>query len=46
MEQLSRVAVDAAEVAKMVVAEFGRLVEVVAVVLDGVLGSKQVACRH
>lgn len=38
VEQLSRVVVDAAEVAKMVVAEFGRLVEVVAVVLDGVLG--------
>lgn len=46
MEPLSRVVVDAAEVAKMVVAEFGRLVGVVVVVLDGGLGWKQVACRH
>lgn len=44
VEPLSRVVVVAAEMAKMV-AEFGRLVEVV-VVVDGGLGSGQVACRH
>ena len=45
MEQLSRVVIDAAEIAK-IVAEFGRLVEVVVEVLDEDLGSEQVACRH
>ena len=45
VEQLSRVVVDAAEIAK-IVAEFGRLVEVVVEVLDEDLGSEQVACRH